>query len=266
MSEILQVADIPIEVLRKPIRNMHLSVYPPTGAVRISAPTALDLEAVRLFAVTKLGWIRSHQLSQRLQPREPEREYLDRESHYLWGRRYLLKVIESEVPTHVALEHSRLVLFVRPGASVEDRAGVMAAWHRQQLRSRAEPLIAQWESVLGVQCHGLFIRQMKTRWGSCNASRGTIRLNTDLAKRPPQCLEYIVVHELAHIADPSHGRVFQHLLDSHLPNWAGLRELLNDSSLSHAQWVTLDTQRSSVALVDGNLFVGKNQQGQLVRP
>lgn len=243
MSEVLEVADIPVEVLRKPIRNLHLSVYPPTGAVRVSAPDSVDLETIRLFALTKLDWIRRHQRSQRLQPREPEREYLDRESHFLWDRRYLLKVIEVDAAPHVALDHSKLLLFVRPGATIEDRSAAVSAWYRQQLRARAEPLIAAWQGVLGVQCRGLFVRQMKTRWGSCNASRGTIRLNTDLAKRPPQCLEYIVVHELAHIADPSHGRAFQRLLSAHLPNWPSLRELLNDSSLSHAPWVTLGARR-----------------------
>ena len=239
MPELVTVGDIPVEVRRKPIKNIHLSVYPPTGAVRISAPESLNLEAIRLFALTKLDWIRTNQKSLRLQEREPAREYLDRESHYLWGKRYLLKVIEVDEAPLVTIEHSHLILRVRPGTTIEMKASVMSSWYRGQLREHAAPLITKWQKELGVTCSGLFVRQMKTRWGSCNPASRTIRLNTELAKKTPQCLEYIVVHELAHLADPSHGRRFQCLLNTHLPNWSGLRDQLNASPLSHSHWVTL---------------------------
>lgn len=240
MPEHVTVGGISVEVLRKPIKNLHLSVYPPTGAVRVSAPESLSSEAIRLFAVTKLDWIRGSQRLHRLQEREPEREYLDRESHYLWGRRYLLKIVETEGAGAVTVEHSRLVLHVRAGATTETKAAVMSAWYRGQLRDTVLPLIEKWQAELGVECRALFVRQMKTRWGSCNPVARTIRLNTELAKKAPQCLEYIVVHELAHMADPSHGRRFQRLLDLHYPGWPGVRELLNASPISHASWVTLN--------------------------
>lgn len=241
MPEHVKVGGISVEVLRKPIKNLHLSVYPPTGAVRVSAPQALSTEAVRMFAVTNLDWIRNCQRAHRQQEREPEREYLNRESHYLWGRRYLLKIVETDGAGSVIVEHSRLVLHVRAGATTETKAAVMSSWYRNQVRDAALPLIDKWQKDLGVECRALFVRQMKTRWGSCNPVAHTIRLNTELAKKLPQCLEYIVVHELAHIADPSHGRTFQRLLDFHYPNWPGVRELLNASPINHTNWVTLNS-------------------------
>lgn len=239
MPEVVHVGNVPVEVQRKPIKHMHLSVYPPTGEVRLSAPTSLSLEVVRLFAITKRDWIMANRRSQRLQEREPEREYLDRESHYLWGRRYLLEVVECDTAPFVKLDHSKIILQVRPGASKEAKAAVMSAWYRSLLREAAEPLIASWQSAIGVTCRGLTIRKMKTRWGTCNPVRETIRLNTELAKKPPQCLEYIIVHELAHLADPTHGRRFQQILDFHLPNWSSLREQLNHAPLGQYGWVTL---------------------------
>jgi predicted metal-dependent hydrolase len=237
VPEKISVAGIPVEVHRKRIKNLHLSVYPPFGAVKLSAPESLDLEALRLFALNKLPWIRESQRALRLQAREAEREFVERESHYLWGKRYLLQIEEADAAPKVILRHSKIILQTRPGSSRETRAEVIAAWHRQQLREHATPLIDKWSRTLGVSCSGLFVQQMKTRWGSCNPKSRSIRLNTQLATKPPACLEYVVVHELAHIIDPNHGKVFLELLNSNLPGWPGLHEQLNQSALAHVEWV-----------------------------
>ncbi len=238
MSEVIHVAEIPVEVERKDIKHIHLSVYPPTGEVRISAPVHARLETVRLFAVGRLDWIRANRRAQRLQEREPEREYLDRESHYVWGRRYLLAVVEHEAAPSVTIDHSRLVLQVRAGAGAGTRQAVLSGWYRRQLREAADPLIEKWQIEMGVACNGLSIRKMKTRWGTCNSVRGTIRLNTELAKKHPKYLEYVIIHELAHLADPTHGKRFQGLLNEHLPNWPSIREQLNTSLLGSHEWLT----------------------------
>jgi hypothetical protein len=238
MSEQIMVGDVPITVVRKSIKNLHLSVYPPTGEVRISAPAVMGIEAVQLFATTKLAWIKSSQHSLRIQEREPARHFVERESHSFWGNRYLLRVVERDATPQVYLEHSTLVLQIRPGSDIETRSEVISAWHRTQLRHRAEPLIEKWQHELGVRCNGLFIQQMKTKWGSCNATNRTIRLNTELVKKAPRCLEYVVVHELAHIEDPSHGKKFMRLLNFHMPNWPALRDQLNAAPLSHVDWTS----------------------------
>jgi predicted metal-dependent hydrolase len=237
VPEKISVAGIPVEVLRKPIKNLHLSVYPPAGAVKLSAPQALDLEALRLFTLNKLPWIKESQRAMRLQARETEREFVERESHYFWGKRYLLKIEEAEAAPKVTLHHSKIVLRVRPGSSRATRSEVMAAWYRLQLRTEAAPLIDKWSHVLGVNCSDLYVQQMKTRWGSCNPKTRAIRLNTQLATKPTVCLEYVIVHELAHIIDPNHGKVFRELLNSHLPAWPGYREQLNQAPLTHVEWV-----------------------------
>lgn len=236
MADVIDVAGISVEVFRKPVKNLHLSVYPPNGDVRITAPRELDLETVRLFALTKLGWIRQSRSVLRSQAREPERDFVERESHQLWGRRHLLHVVEVDAVPRVFIKQSRMELHVRPGASRTARASVVAAWYREQLRAQAGPQIETWGKALGVTVDRLYVQQMKTRWGTCNPKARTIRLNTELAKKPMDCLEYVIVHELAHLIDSSHGKVFIDLLDLHLPSWRGSRGRLNQAPLSHVEW------------------------------
>ena len=233
----IDLGEITIDVLKKDIKNIHLSVNPPSGKVKISAPLRMSLDAIRLFAISKLGWIKAQQNKMRSQPRETPREYLEKESHYVWGQRYLLRIVEAEVTPHVELTHSELVLTVRPGASEEKRQEVVQIWYRKQLKIAAAPLIQKWEQILGVQATEFFVRKMKTRWGSCNPSSRCIRFNTDLAKKPPQCLEYIVVHELAHLLEPSHNHRFVALMDQHFPIWKHCKEQLNRMPVSHEDWL-----------------------------
>jgi predicted metal-dependent hydrolase len=232
----LKLGEIAVEVIRKNIRNVHLSVYPPTGKVRISAPLRMNLETIRVFAISKLRWIRQQQKKVIDQEREPPREYLDRESHYVWGKRYLLKVIEKEAPPVVELRHSRMVLRVRPASSEERRQEVLDAWYRAQLKEVVPPLIAKWEPLMGVTVDRFFVRRMKTKWGSCSRRSAGIRLNTDLAKKPRECLEYIVVHEMAHLLEPTHNSRFTALMDQFMPGWRHYRELLSRLPVRHENW------------------------------
>jgi predicted metal-dependent hydrolase len=218
------------------IKNIHLSVYPPTGRVRISAPSRMSLDTIRVFAISKLSWIKQQQTKLRGQERETPREYLDRESHFVWGKRYLLKVIEFDATPSVELKHSRMFLRLRPATSSDRKQVVVEAWYREQIRKAVPPLIAKWEPVIGVKVQRFFVQKMKTKWGSCNAALKSIRLNTDLAKKPPQCLEYILVHEMAHLVVRHHNDQFTSLMDKCLPQWKLLRGMLNNSPLAHADW------------------------------
>lgn len=232
----LEFGGVSVDVLRKDIKHLHLSVHPPTGRVRISAPERMDVDAIRVFAISKLNWIKRHQHIVRAQDRESPREYLERESHFVWGRRCLL-VLEIAPRAGVELNHNRLVLRTRAGAGISQRQTLLDAWYRQQVQEAVPPLLARWELRLGVKAKAFFVRHMKTKWGSCNHEAGTIRLNTELAKKPPVCLEYLVVHELMHLIEPTHGPRFVALMDRHLPKWQHYRDELNRLPVRHEDWV-----------------------------
>lgn len=236
MTTQIKLGEIAIEVVRKDIKNIHLSVYPPAGRVRISAPLRMDLDTIRVFAITKLGWIKKQQQKMREQVRETQREYLDRESHYLWGKRYLLKVEEKDTAPYVSLRHNKMVLHIRPDSSDERRQAILAEWYREKLKEAVPPLIAKWKLLMGVNVEKFFVQRMKTRWGSCNHRSRNIRLNTELAKKPPECLEYVVVHEMAHLLEHSHNSRFIALMDQFMPLWRNHREELNQSPLGHEEW------------------------------
>lgn len=236
METQIELGGISVDVVFKDIKNIHLSVYPPTGRVRISAPERMDINTIRIFAISKIDWIRQNQTKIQAQDRESPREYLDRESHYLWGRRYLLDVVESDAAPKVQLSSNKLVLQVRPGATEQKRQTVLAAFYREEIRSEAPALIAKWEPLLGVTVEKFYVQKMKTAWGSCNARARAIRLNTELAKKPKQCLEYIIVHEMLHILEPTHNARFQSLMECFMPSAQHLRTQLNQLPVRHEDW------------------------------
>ena len=236
MAAKIQLGEIAVDVVKKDIKNVHLSVYPPTGKVRISAPLRMDLDTIRVFAISKLGWIKQQQKKMRGQEREPPREYLDRESHYVWGKRYLLKLTEKDAAPQVELKHSHIVLRTRPGTGEERKQDILEEWYRSQLKAAAPQAIAKWEPLMGVKVERFFVQRMKTKWGSCSPRAGNIRLNTDLAKKPRECLEYIVVHEMVHLLEPTHNSRFLALMDLFIPNWRFYRDLLNRLPVRHETW------------------------------
>jgi predicted metal-dependent hydrolase len=232
----VQLGDVAVDVIKKDIKNVHLSVHPPTGRVRISAPHRMCLDTIRVFAVSKLSWIKQHQHKVRGQERETPREYLDRESHFVWGRRYLLENHEADAAPRVELNHNRLRLQIRPGTPLAKKEAIVDEWHRALVKQAAPPLIAKWEWLMGVRVEKVFIQQMKTKWGSCTPAHRSIRLNSELAKKPRECLEYIIVHEMAHLLEPTHNRRFVALMDQFLPKWQFHRENLNRLPVRHETW------------------------------
>lgn len=236
MATTIQLGEIAVDVIQKDIKNVHLSVYPPAGKVRVSAPLRMDLDTIRLFAISKLGWIKRQQRKITAQERETPREYLDRESHYLWGRRYLLKLVEWEGASQVELKHRCIVLHTRVGTSQEKKEAMLRDWYRTQLKQAVPPLIEKWEPLMHVKVERFFVQQMKTKWGSCGPDSASIRLNTDLAKKPRECLEYIVVHEMAHLREPTHNSRFTALMDLFIPQWRLRREALNRLPVRHETW------------------------------
>jgi predicted metal-dependent hydrolase len=232
----IAVGGITVDVVLKDIKNVHLSVYPPSGRVRIAAPARMRLDTIRVFAISRLGWIKQQQQKLREQERETPREYVDRESHYVWGKRYLLKVIEGDAAPSVAWQYSSLLLRVRPGTDAKKKQAIVEAWYRQQLKQAVPHLIARWEPLLGVKVERFFVQRMKTKWGSCNHGARTIRLNTELAKKPRECLEYIVVHEMTHLLEPTHNARFVALMVQYMPQWQFYRNQLNRLPVSHENW------------------------------
>jgi predicted metal-dependent hydrolase len=232
----IQLGDIAVDVVRKDVKNVHLSVHPPTGRVRIAAPERMKLDTIRVFAISKLGWIKQQQRKLREQERETLREYLDRESHYVWGRRYLLKVIEKDAAPAIELKPRTLLIRVRPGSNERKKQIVLDEWYRGQLKEAVPLLIAKWERLMGVTVEKFFVQRMKTKWGSCNSRARTIRLNSELAKKPRECLEYIIVHEMVHLLEPTHNRTFIALIDQFMPKWQFYRDELNRLPVRHESW------------------------------
>jgi len=232
VEDTIQIGDFTIAVTRKDVKHVHLSVHPPDGRITLVAPLATRLDVARAYVATKLGWIREQQARLRGQARETPRRYVERESHFLWGRRYLLSVREEEARPSVHLTHRTITLTVRPGSSLEKRAEVMHEWHKSLLHAAVPALIRKWETKLGVQVTGYYLQVMKTKWGSCNHKARNIRLNTELVKKPKELLEYVVVHEMIHLIVPTHSEQFLALLGHHYPAWREARAELNELPLA----------------------------------
>jgi predicted metal-dependent hydrolase len=235
-SHQLEVSGVTVEVVRKDIKNLHLAAYPPDGHVRIAVPLHVDDEAVRLAVASRLGWIRKQQAGYRSQERQSEREMVTGESHFVGGRRYRLDVVEGP-RSAVRIRNSRtLELHVRPGATASERGTILDRWYRRQLKERIPDLIAKWEPKVGARVNEWGVKKMKTRWGTCNKEAGRIWLNLELAKKPPICLEYIVVHEMVHLLERHHNDRFRDFMDALMPKWRLHRHELNRTPLKHEDW------------------------------
>ena len=233
----ITVGGIAVEVVRKDIKNLHVGVYPPHGRVRVAAPLVVSDEAVRLAVVGKLGWIKRQKKKFVEQPRQSQREMVNGESHYFMGRRYRLRVHEQDGTAKVALRGiASLDLFVRYGMTAEQREAILLRWYREQLKALIPPLLEKWQPILGVRLASWGVKKMKTKWGSCNVNARRIWLNLELAKKPVQCLEYIIVHEIMHLLERHHNERFMELMDTFLPQWKLYRHELNRSVLSCEQW------------------------------
>ena len=233
----IEVSGIPVEVVRKDIKNLHLAVYPPHGRVRIAVPTRVNNEAVRLAVISRLGWIRKRQEALQRQVRQSRREMVTGESHFVQGRRYRLDVIEHDGPPSVVIRNSKtLELRVGPSTDTLKRSEALQVWYRRLLREQIPDLLAKWEPVVGVEVAFCRIKTMKTKWGSCNADARRIWLNLELSKKPHMCLEYILVHEMVHLLERHHNDRFRELMDRFMPQWRLHREELNRAPLAHGEW------------------------------
>ncbi|SIO38778.1 hypothetical protein SAMN05444722_1823 [Rhodovulum sp. ES.010] len=228
-TEVIEVAGLSVELLRKPIKNLHIGVYPPTGRVRVAAPPAISEDAIRVAIVTRLGWIKKKQREFAGQARETERRYLSGETHYFLGKPLRLSVRQSgSSGCSMQLEGAdRLTMTVPEGATADQKARWLAAWYRDELKSRTAPRVVKWAERLGVPPPRWGVRQMRTKWGSCNPDKRLIWVNLDLAKKPLQCLDYVVLHEMAHFVSRRHDEAFLATLDRHMPGWRQIRADLN---------------------------------------
>jgi predicted metal-dependent hydrolase len=236
MSDIIQLGELCIEVTRKNIKNVHLSVHPPDGRVSLVAPINTRLEVARAYAISKLPWIRQQQSKLAAQARETPREYVTRESHYIWGRRYLLNIIQGEGKPYVSLDHKSINLYIKAESDTNKRAEVLYAWQKSLLHEFIKEMLPKWEAVLGVKVNAYFVQKMKTRWGSCNHRAKNIRINTELVKKPKDLVEYVIVHEMLHLIEPTHNDRFVALLNQHYPNWREARLELNELPLGYVEW------------------------------
>ena len=236
MSETIQLGELSIRVTKKDIKHVHLSVHPPDGRVTLVAPKVTRLEVARAYAISKLGWIRNQQEKLAKQARETRRQFIERESHYLWGRRHLLSVAYRNAKPSVSLDHKRITLTVRGGSDAIKRAEVIHEWHKSLLHAVVPSLIRKWEPKLKVKVTGYFLQRMKTKWGSCNHKAGHIRLNTELVKKPKDLLEYVIVHEMVHLLEPTHSEQFMETLGKHYPTWREARNELNELPLGSESW------------------------------
>ena len=233
----IRVGGMSVQIVRKAIKNLHLGVYPPNGRVRVAAPLAISDAAVRLAVIGKLGWIKRQKAKFSNQERQSAREFLSGESHYYQGRRYRLNVIYGSGLTGVILKNkTTLALHVREGSNAAQRGRVMSAWYRARLKEQIPPTMDKWKAIIGVNVADWRVKQMKTKWGACSIAARRIWLNLELVKKPVQCLEYIIVHEMVHLLERHHNDRFTELMDGFMPQWRFLRAELNRSPLSHETW------------------------------
>jgi len=223
----IQLGNIDIEVVLKDIKNVHLSVYPPNGRVRIAAPLHLDMDTIRIYSISKLAWIKRQQAKLRKQKRETPRLFINRESHYFGGKRYMLKIVPTTGKHQIILKARSIEMHVHADTSLENRQKLMDEFYRIHLKAISATLIKKWQSILKVEVKTCGIKRMTTKWGTCNEKAGRIWLNLELAKKPVEYLEYVVLHEMVHLKERKHNERFVAYLDKHMPNWRHLKEELN---------------------------------------
>ena len=232
----IKIGDVVIAFSCKAVKNVHLSVHPPVGHVTLVAPNGTRLEVARAYAISKLGWVREQQQKLNNQARETPRQFIERESHYLWGRRYLMSVLYHDAKPSIIIDHKQITLNVRLGSDTVKRADVIHNWHISLLHKQVPPLIRKWEKKLDVTVSSYYLQRMKTKWGSCNHQAGHIRLNTELVKKQKNLLEYVIVHEMVHLLEPKHSERFGSILNEHYPSWREARAELNELPLAAESW------------------------------
>ena len=233
----ITVHGLVVDIVRKDIKNLHLGVYPPAGRIRVAVPLRVNDEAVRLFTISRIGWIQRQQAKFEGQERQSAREFVSGESHYYQGTRYLLNVEYRKGTPAIVLRNNKILdMFVRADSDTTERERILTTWYRRRLKEEIAPLIAKWEAIIGVKVAEWGVKQMKTRWGTCNIEAQRIWLNLELVKKPLHCLEYVVVHELIHLLERYHNERFITYMNRYMPLWTHYREELNRAPLGHETW------------------------------
>ncbi|MGY1692307.1 M48 family metallopeptidase [Geodermatophilus sp. SYSU D01105] len=240
-SPVIRVAGLDVDVVRKDVKNLHLAVYPPFGRVRVAAPPGLDDDAVRLAVVTRLPWIRKQRQRLLQQERETPRQYVDGETHYVWGRKYRLRVVDDGARQGLVERHGHwLELHSAVGTSRDSLERRLTAWYREELKAAIPERLDHWVPLVGVEAPGWAVRRMKTKWGTCQREQSKIWLNLELAKKPPECLDYVMVHELVHLLERNHTERFFDLMSQLMPTWRTHRDVLNRLPLADEAWGSMD--------------------------
>jgi len=233
---LVQIGSLSLQLNRKAIKNLHISVLPPDGRIRVSAPEQMTDTAIRMAVVSRIPWIKKQQRDFAAQPRQSDRALVSGECHYFWGKRHRLNVVERAGRHEVKVSGGKIHLLVNPGTTIENRALVLTEFYRSQLKAHIEKLIPDWKKRIAVEIVDWSVKKMKTKWGSCNTGAKRIWLNLELAKKPPECLEYILVHELVHMLERKHNERFRAHMDKFMPNWRERRDLLNNMPLAFGTW------------------------------
>lgn len=234
---VLHLGNIEATVVRKPVKNLHLSVLPPSGRVRVTAPIRMSDEAIRTMLAGRIPWIKKQQNKFVGQIRQTKREYVSGETHYYLGKPYRLNLVHDDAtPVTILKGKNKIILQVRPGSTLAKREEIITEWYRKELKIISADLTEKWQKKIGVQAQFLAIKKMKTRWGTCNNKTGKILINLELAQKPLVCLEYVIVHELLHLIEKKHNDVFISLLSKYIPKWRSIKEVLNRFPVSHAEW------------------------------
>lgn len=226
------VSGLEIAIERKDIKNLHIGVYPPNGKIRVATPLKLNDEAVRLAVISRLSWIKKQQQSFLNQPRQTKREMVSGESHYLFGKRYLLDVKYENTKHLIIKKHSKLLISVKENTTRENRLKVLEKYYREHLNIELEKFIEKWKNIIGVNIDSWKIQKMKTKWGSCNIEDKRLLFNLELAKVPVECIEYIVVHEMIHLQERHHNDNFKALMDKYISDWQSRKEELKGIYIS----------------------------------
>lgn len=226
------INDIEVEIHKKNIKNINLMILPPNGKVRISAPIRTKDEAIKKIVISKLDWIQKQIAKFEAQPEEKKIEYISGEDHYVWGKQYQM-IIKHAQRNSIEIIGNKLILYVKEASTTQQRQKIMIEWYREQLKDRLPQLFEKWEKIIGVKAESVRVKDMLTRWGSCNTRDKRIWINLQLAKKPIECLEYVVVHELVHLLEKSHNMVFKGYMDEFLPDWPTTKNLLNYNKKPH---------------------------------
>ena len=224
--------NIEIQVTKKKIKNLHLSVMPPNGSVKISAPIEVSDDAIIAFASSRLGWIKAQIATFENHERESKREYVSGESFYLFGRRYLLNVIHTN-KNKIEIQNDRIILGLKKNTTNDQKINFVTNWYRNELRKELKKLLEIWQTRTRLIPVSWQIKDMKTKWGSCTKNKGKLWFNLQLAKKPIDCIEYVVLHELIHLKVEKHNNEFKNLMQQYMPNWQERKSTLNNFILDY---------------------------------